>query len=189
MRSENRSSTKNGIPTGNKRKRASVRRETSVFHHKKTFVSSLTECRHFTSAEEGARAQREWRWRWLGSTWRGLAHSREATLLRVYHDRGDPERPPGQENQGEVQVSAGLESSTTTTASSERQGWEPVLAGLAAPGAVGRSASAVPFDDWCLALPSTDDHFLERPRLKVAPPESNPPPPSFSLPKPHFHRQ
>ena len=68
-----------------------------------------------------------------------------------------------------MQVSAGLESSTTTTASSERQGWEPVLAGLAAPGAVGRSASAVPFDDWCLALPSTDDHFLERPRLKVAP--------------------
>ena len=82
-----------------------------------------------------------------------------------------------------MQVSAGLESSTTTTASSERQGWEPVLAGLAAPGAVGRSASAVPFDDWCLALPITDDHFLERPRLKVAPPESNPPPPSFSLPQ------
>ena len=65
-----------------------------------------------------------------------------------------------------MQVSAGLESSTTTTSSSsERQGWEPVLAGLAAPGAVGRSASAVPFDDWCLALPSTDDHFLERPHL------------------------
>ena len=68
-----------------------------------------------------------------------------------------------------MQVSAGLESSTTTTASSERQGWEPVLAGLAAPGAVGRSASAVPFDDGCLALPSTDDHFLERPRQSLTP--------------------
>merc|ERR1711967_88047 len=49
------------------------------------------------------RGRVQWRCRWLGSAWRGLAHSREATLLRVYHDRGDPERPPGQENQGEVQ--------------------------------------------------------------------------------------
>ena len=159
-------------------------RSENRFHHKKTFVSSLTECRPLLLKRVRERRGRvQWRCRWLGSAWRGLAHSREATLLRVYHDRGDPERPPGQENQGEVQVSAGLESSTTTTASSERQGWEPVLAGLAAPGAVGRSASAVPFDDWCLALPITDDHFLERPRLKVAPPESNPPPPSFSLPQ------